>query len=82
MFKPLVLVLGAVFQVTASISGSMPSASLIQQQLGQQLSPGASIHFPDTDTFANLTWRWSDYTNPSIAIVVTPATDEDVAAAV
>ncbi|KAL8688133.1 MAG: hypothetical protein Q9218_005877 [Villophora microphyllina] len=54
----------------------------VQQGLGQQLSPGASIVLPGSQTFADANVRWSPAEHPDFAIVVVPATDQDVAATV
>ncbi|KAI4127298.1 MAG: hypothetical protein LQ338_003258 [Usnochroma carphineum] len=54
----------------------------VQQLLGPQLSQNASIYFPSSPQFANLTDRWSTFTQGDIALVVEPATTQDVAAAV
>lgn len=54
----------------------------VHRELGPQLSQGASIYFPSTTQFENTTERWSSYTVPSFAMVVVPATTQDVSAAV
>ncbi|KAI4138072.1 MAG: hypothetical protein L6R39_006979 [Caloplaca ligustica] len=55
----------------------------VQQQYGPQLSKHASIYFPSSPQFANLTDRWSAFTTQgSISIVIEPATTHDVAVAV
>lgn len=59
-----------------------PSQSDVHSQLGPQLSPGASIYFPNSAQFANATSRWSSYAEPQIAVVVEPATAKDVATTV
>lgn len=47
------------------------------------LSQGAQIHYPGSDVFAEATARWSVSVNsPSIAIVVVPDVENDVAVTV
>ncbi|KAL8662016.1 MAG: hypothetical protein Q9202_005070 [Teloschistes flavicans] len=62
----------------SAVSCSAP----IQQGLGQQLSPGASIAFPGSQAFTNANTRWSTAEHPDFAVVVTPATAQDVATTV
>ncbi|KAL8998301.1 MAG: hypothetical protein Q9169_002615 [Polycauliona sp. 2 TL-2023] len=52
------------------------------QELRDQLSSEAAIHFPNSPQFGNLTDRWSDFSEGDTAVVVEPATTEDVAATV
>ena len=59
-----------------------PDASTVQKGLGPLLSKGATLYFPGTAQFANATSRWSAYAEPQIAVVVEPATAEDVSTTV
>lgn len=52
-------------------------ATLVSDLRGLGLSPGTQIQSP-----SNVTERWSSYHAPSYKILVTPATDHDVAAIV
>lgn len=54
----------------------------VHRDLGPLLSHQASIYFPNSPGFTNLTARWSVYQAPNIAIVVEARTVDDVAAAV
>ena len=58
------------------------SVSIIQSQLGPHLSSGASLYFPQTAQYANLTERWSLSTQGDIAVVLVPAVANDVAVTV
>ena len=59
-----------------------PNVSSVQQDLGPLLSKGATLYFPGTPQFANATSRWSAYAEPQIAVVVEPATADDVSTTV
>ena len=59
-----------------------PDVSSVQKDLGPLLSKGATLYFPGTPQFANATSRWSAYAEPQIAVVVEPATAEDVSTTV
>ncbi|KAL8703191.1 MAG: hypothetical protein Q9201_003610 [Fulgogasparrea decipioides] len=54
----------------------------VHQYLGRQLSKDAFIYFPHDPQFANLTDRWSDFTEGNIAVAIEPAVTQDVAVAV
>ena len=54
----------------------------IQQELGRRLSDDTKIYFPFNSEFANYTERWSEADAPDIAVVVVPATAQDVATTV
>lgn len=54
----------------------------IQQELGRRLSDDTRIYFPFNSEFANYTERWSESVAPDIAVVVVPATAQDVATTV
>lgn len=56
-----------------------PSQANTQRQLGPLLSSGATIYFPNNPLFANATSRWSAFAEPKIAVVVEPASANDVA---
>ncbi|KAL9577457.1 MAG: hypothetical protein Q9212_006351 [Teloschistes hypoglaucus] len=56
-----------------------PSQVDTQRQLGPLLSSGATIYFPSNPLFANATSRWSAFAEPNIAVVVEPASANDVA---
>ena len=59
-----------------------PRSSTVQLELGPLLSKNASIYFPNSAQFANLTQRWSAGIDPNFALVVVPGIAEDVAATV
>lgn len=59
-----------------------PRSSTVQLELGPLLSKNASIYFPNSAQFANLTQRWSAAVDPNFAVVVVPGIAEDVAATV
>lgn len=52
--------------------------STVQLQLGPRLSRGASLSFPNSPNFGNLTARWSKSSKSDFAVVVIPAKDNDV----
>ena len=52
------------------------------QELSSYLSPRASIYFPNSTQYANTTERYSTLAEPDLAVVVSPATDQDVAESV
>ena len=66
----------------------LPSASStisktdVQQELRRRLSDDSEIYFPSNSEFANYTERWSEAVAPDIAVVVVPATAQDVATTV
>lgn len=72
----------------ASVTKRTPAGSAIscttpiEQGLGQQLSSGATIALPGSQAFTNANIRWSTAEHPDFAVVVTPATTQDVVAAV
>ena len=59
-----------------------PRSSTVQLELGPLLSKNASIYFPNSAQFANLTQRWSAAVDVNFAVVVVPGIAEDVAATV
>lgn len=59
-----------------------PRTSTVQLELGPLLSKNASIYFPNSAQFANLTQRWSAAVDPNFALVVVPGVAKDVAATV
>ena len=59
-----------------------PRASTVQLELGPLLSKNASIYFPNSAQFTNLTQRWSAAADPNFAVVVVPGIAKDVAATV
>ncbi len=59
-----------------------PRSSTVQLELGPLLSENASIYFPNSAQFANLTQRWSAAVDPNFAVVVVPGIAKDVAATV
>ena len=59
-----------------------PRSSTVQLELGPLLSKNASIYFPNSAQFANLTQRWSAAVDPNFAVVVVPGIAKDVAATV
>ena len=46
--------------------------------LAAQLSPGASIVFPDNPQFDLLQQRWQEYSRPTYSAIVQAATEDDV----
>ncbi|KAL9592287.1 MAG: hypothetical protein Q9179_006871, partial [Wetmoreana sp. 5 TL-2023] len=67
---------------SALVQRGLPTKSQIQQELGHRLSHGTEIYFPNDSEFTNYTTRWSAAVAPDIAVVVVPATGEDVATTV
>ena len=59
-----------------------PRSSTVQLELGALLSNNASIYFPNSAQFANLTQRWSAAVDPNFAVVVVPGIAKDIAATV
>ncbi len=59
-----------------------PRSSTLQLELGPLLSENASIYFPNSAQFTNLTQRWSAAVDPNFAVVVVPGIAKDVAATV
>lgn len=83
LFAESLFALPYVFQRAVNDTTALaPNASNVQQGLGPLLSKGATLYFPGTPQFANATSRWSAYAEPQIAVVVEPATAEDVSATV
>ena len=68
--------------IVAEFTPLSPRSSTVQLELGPFLSKNASIYFPNSAQFANLTQRWSAAVDPNFAIVVVPGVAEDVAATV
>ena len=50
----------------------------VHQELGHRLSSEAEIYFSHDPEFSNYTARWNKGTAPDIAVVVVPASKEDV----
>lgn len=61
---------------------SGPNARQIERALSSKVSQGARVYLPDSVGYANATTRWSAAEHPDFAVVVAPATSEDVAATV
>ena len=59
-----------------------PRSSTLQLELGPLLSKNASIYFPNSAHFGNLTQRWSAAVDANFAAVVVPGIAKDVAATV
>lgn len=59
-----------------------PTAGEVQQQLGPQLSSGATMYFPASEEYDDATSRWNIYGQPNISVVVEVATADDVASVV
>ena len=68
--------------IVAEFTPLSPRSSTVQLELGPLLSKNASIYFPNSAQFANLTERWSAAVDPNFAVVVVPGVAEDVAATV
>ena len=68
--------------VVADFTPLSPRWSTVQQELGPLLSKNASIYFPNSAQFANLTQRWSAAVDPNFAVVVVPGVAKDVSATV
>lgn len=60
----------------------VPRAVDIQRHLGPLLSNGASLYFPGSLQYENITDRWSAFARPTIAVVVEPRNSQDVATTV
>ena len=58
------------------------SVSQVQLELGHQLSKNATLYFPNSPEYANLTMRWSSSQTPQFAVVLVPGNGEDVAVTV
>ena len=58
------------------------SISLVQSQLGPCLSKNATLYFPNSPNYPNLTERWSLSSKSDFAVVLVPGVDNDVAATV
>ena len=69
-------------KTVAEFTPLWPRSSTVQLELGPLLSKNASIYFPNSAQFANLTQRWSAAVDASFAVVVVPGIAEDVAATV
>lgn len=50
--------------------------------LGPKLSANATIILPSDPDWSNVTARWTQYLAPSFSVVVEPATEADIVAAV
>ena len=50
----------------------------VASTLATQLSPGATIVFPQDPTWQNVTERWTKYQAPSFRVAVEPVTEADV----
>ncbi|KAI4244792.1 MAG: hypothetical protein LQ352_006715 [Teloschistes flavicans] len=61
---------------------SLASTGAVQQELVRRLSTNTKVYFPFNAEFANYTERWSVASAPEIAVVVIPATAQDVATTV
>lgn len=61
---------------------SVASAGQVQREFVRRLSTGAKVYFPFNAEFTNYTERWSVASAPEIAVVVVPATAQDVATTV
>ena len=59
-----------------------PRSSTLELELGPLLSKNASIYFPNSAQFANLTQRWSAAVDATFSVVVVPGIAKDVAATV
>lgn len=58
---------------------SIASAGQVQREMVRRLSGGTKVYFPFNAEFANYTERWSVASAPEIAVVVVPATAQDIA---
>lgn len=72
----------AIRRTSCDINQLPPNVSTIQLEIGRQLSKNASIYFPGSPDYLNLTTRWSAITESKFAIVVEVAVAADVAATV
>ncbi|KAL8638635.1 MAG: hypothetical protein Q9228_004227 [Teloschistes exilis] len=61
---------------------SVASAGQVQREFVRRLSTGTKVYFPFNAEFTNYTERWSVASAPEIAVVVVPATAQDVATTV
>ncbi|KAL4875383.1 hypothetical protein BJY04DRAFT_232662 [Aspergillus karnatakaensis] len=55
------------------------TSSQVQQELGAQLSPKTQIFWPQDDRFDELTSRWTDFSKPTVQVVIQPGRESDVA---
>lgn len=60
----------------------VPRAVDVQRRLGPLLSKGASLYFPGSSQYENITDRWSVFARPTISVVVEPGNSQDVATTV
>ncbi|KAI1110403.1 putative FAD-dependent oxygenase [Nemania sp. NC0429] len=68
-------------QVLGAVSCSINNTGCVQK-LKDALSPAAAVYLPGSTQFQAATARWSEFDPPTPAIVVVPATEDDVAQAV
>lgn len=66
----------------SSVYFSQLLPAYFQKYLRPSLSPRASLSFPSSENFQNLTTRWSTFTDPKVDIVVEVTETQDVAVAV
>ena len=59
-----------------------PSQSDLETELGSSLSKNASLYFPGSSQFTNLTARWTENITPDFVVSVEVGTEEDVATTV
>lgn len=62
----------------SSSGGSQPPTQPDYSKLAEQLSSTASIYWPGSEQFNDITLRWSNLSVPIANIVVVPGTEDDV----
>ena len=60
------------------LDGLCPRGDEDFKALGSSLSRGADVYFPGSSGFKNATARWSVLEEPTVNVVVVPATEHDV----
>ncbi|KAL8942997.1 MAG: hypothetical protein Q9216_001353 [Gyalolechia sp. 2 TL-2023] len=61
---------------------TFPASDDVQRLFDSQLSKNAAVFFPNSPQFGNLTDRWSAFTDGNLAVVIEPASTEDIVVAV
>lgn len=72
----------ALRDANSDVVPTAPTAGQVQQELGPQLSTGATMYFPASEQYDDATSRWNIYGQPNISVVVEVATADDVATVV
>lgn len=72
----------AALVVPSACQSLWPRQDADYQALSQALSTSAKVYYPDSANFVNASTRWSNLDLPTVNIVVSPATENDVVEAV